>query len=306
MLFHGLLLFVNVSFANPPQDLPPYFVRLIQERTLFAKDEPVWIKLRLGNQKESSLKIKKWPKLIEGLTVTLDGKPLALAEGKSSKNLFKKFRNLGIGAHRDFRINLKRYFPEVVPGRAYKVTYEDKYNRFTGKNISVVNVPRPDEDSIYKIITSEGEFIIELDTLQTPNHARNFALLASMQFYKGMIFHRVIKGFVMQTGDPIGTGEGGSGYELALEESPFLKHVKYSVGMARVEGKDSASSQFYVCLRDIKDLDGGYTVFGKVTAGFDVVDAIGAVVTTGANGEPPDKPREDVHLIDVKIVPKKK
>jgi len=306
MLFHGLLLFVHASLAPPPQDIPPYFVRLIQERTLFAGDEPVWIKLRLGNQLESALKTKKWPKILEGLTVTLDGKPLALGSGRSSKNLFKKFKNLGIGAHRDFRLNLKRYFPEVVPGRVYKVRYEDKYNKLEGKNISVVNVPLPDEESVYLIITSLGEFTIELDTLQTPNHARNFALLASMQFYRGMIFHRVINGFVMQTGDPIGTGEGGSGYELALEESPFLKHVKYAVGMARVEGKDTATSQFYICLRETKELDGGYTVFGKVIDGFDVVDAIGEVETTGVNGDPPDKPRDDVFLHDVRIIPKKK
>ncbi|MDJ0841289.1 MAG: peptidylprolyl isomerase [Acidobacteriota bacterium] len=287
--------------ATAPNQMPAYFVKIVQERTLFARDEPAFITLRLGNQTERDLRARKWPQLLEGLTVKRDGKALALAPKMSSKNLFKRSDSLGIGAHRDFRIRLSRFFPDVKPGAVYEISYEDKYNEAKGKKVSIVNLPMPDPESRFILKTSKGDITIELDTRQTPNHAKNFALLASMKFYKDMIWHRVIKGYVIQTGDPVGTGESGSGYEMELETTPFLKHEKYTVGMARGPALDSATSQFYITLNQIKELDNKYTIFGKVVDGFEVVDAIADSQTTGPNGEPPDKPVDDVRLDDIII-----
>ena len=300
-----LMMILATGPATAPAQAPPYFVKIKQARTLFAKDEPAFVTLRLGNQTERSLKPKKWPQLLENLIIKHDGKRLPLNPKYSSKSMLKKYEELDIGAHRDFRLRLSRFFPDVKPGGVYEIAYEDKYNEAKGKKISIVNLPMPDPNAHFLIKTSMGEILLELDSRQAPNHAKNFALLASMKFYKGMIWHRVIQGFAIQTGDPLGTGESGSGYAMELEISPFLKHEKYSLGMARGPGLNSAASQFYISLNRVKELDNKYTVFGKVIKGFAVADAIGAVQTTGAQGDPRDKPLEDVILEDIIIVPKK-
>ena len=288
-----------------PQEIPPYFVTFIQERTLYGQNEPVMIKLRLGNQIEGMIKAKRWPDILGGLTVSKDGVALEPNPKYRSKDLYKRNAVLGYGSHKDFRLNLRKYFPGVSQSGVYKVSYKDDFYDITANNIQVAAVDRPPLNQSYVLNTSLGRIVIDLDEDQAANHAKNFALLVQMQFYRDMIFHRVISEFVIQTGDPLGTGEGGSGFPLALEKSPFLKHVKYAVGMARSLDRNSATSQFYICLQKVTELDDGYSVIGKVTEGFEVVDKIGAITTTGPNGEPPDKPVTDIYLYSVEAQPRK-
>lgn len=121
--------------------------------------------------------------------------------------------------------------------------------------------------------TTKGEFIVELfpDAKMT---TKNFIDLVEAAFYDGLIFHRHVPNFVVQGGDPTGTGMGGSGKTIPLEVTGH-KHVKGALGMARSQDPNSASSQFYICLAETPHLDGGYTVFGRVIEGMDKVLALG-------------------------------
>jgi cyclophilin family peptidyl-prolyl cis-trans isomerase len=145
--------------------------------------------------------------------------------------------------------------------------------------------------------TSKGTIRFQLCEDKAPITTANFVKLAESGFYNGLIFHRVIKGFVIQTGDPLGTGMGGSGETIVLETNKNLTHTDGAVGMARSSNPNSASSQFYICDGpQHRSLDGGYAVFGQVIGGMDVVRAI-AAVPTGAN----DKPLLDVVMTKVTI-----
>ena len=146
------------------------------------------------------------------------------------------------------------------------------------------------------IETSMGIIRAELFSDDVPATVSNFVELANSGFYQRMIFHRIIKGFVIQTGDPKGTGTGGSDRKIPLEVKPNLLHVEGALGMARSADPNSASSQFYICDSTVAALDGQYAVFGRVTKGMDIVHAI-AAVPTGAGDRPVDPPK----LISVRI-----
>ena len=122
-----------------------------------------------------------------------------------------------------------------------------------------------------------------------PNHVERIKQLVSEKFYDGIIFHRVIDGFMAQTGDPTGTGMGGSDYpDLRAEFSgePFRRGT---LGMARSQHPDSANSQFFICFQDASWLNGQYTVFGEVVEGMEHIDAI-------TRGEPPAEPDQIISL----------
>jgi peptidylprolyl isomerase len=124
-----------------------------------------------------------------------------------------------------------------------------------------------------QVHTTRGDFTLELLPDIAPEHVNSFVFLARDKFYDGTKFHRVVPGFVAQGGDPTGTGTGGPGYTVPLEASrePFNRGV---VGMARSSDPNSAGSQWFVTLGDAPHLNGQYTVFGRVTQGMEVVDAI--------------------------------
>jgi len=125
------------------------------------------------------------------------------------------------------------------------------------------------------VITMEkgGEFRIEFYEEDAPKTVENFVTLAKKGFYDGLTFHRVHPNVLVHGGDPRGDGTGGPGYAIKAEFNK-QKHVRGAVVMARLLSPDSAGSQFYIMLADVSDLDGQYTVFGRVTSGMDVVDKI--------------------------------
>ena len=132
--------------------------------------------------------------------------------------------------------------------------------------------------------TTQGRVVIELRPDLAPNHVARIKELAGQGFYDGVVFHRVIEGFMAQTGDPTGTGRGGSGKNLKAEFSK-APHERGTVSMARANHPDSADSQFFICFDDAHFLDGKYTVWGRVIEGMENVDKI-------KRGEPvkdPDK-----------------
>ncbi|MBR2727215.1 MAG: peptidylprolyl isomerase, partial [Solobacterium sp.] len=135
-----------------------------------------------------------------------------------------------------------------------------------------------------------GIIRIELDEENAPITCANFRKLVNSGFYDGLTFHRIIKGFMIQGGDPLGNGTGGSKERIPGEfqangYSNNLKHTRGVISMARAMHPDSASSQFFIMHQDAPHLDGQYTAFGKVTEGMDVVDEI-ASVRTGFQDRP--------------------
>jgi cyclophilin family peptidyl-prolyl cis-trans isomerase len=118
--------------------------------------------------------------------------------------------------------------------------------------------------------TTQGPFTAELFA-DVPDTTENFVNLVKSGFYNGLTFHRYVPGFVIQGGDPKGTGQGGSDKTIKLEIVKDHTHVKGALGMARSQDRDSASSQFYVCLEDVHQLDGNYCVFGQVLEGMENV-----------------------------------
>jgi peptidyl-prolyl cis-trans isomerase B (cyclophilin B) len=122
-----------------------------------------------------------------------------------------------------------------------------------------------DANPLVKIKTTQGTITVELFS-DVPVTTKNFTDLVAKGFYDGLTFHRYVEGFVIQGGDPQGTGQGGSGTTIPLEITDH-KHVTGALGMARSQDPNSASSQFYICLNDLPSLDGQYCVFGKVIKG---------------------------------------
>lgn len=148
--------------------------------------------------------------------------------------------------------------------------------------------------------TSMGVFEIELFENQTPKTVYNFVELSKKGYYNGVIFHRVIDNFMIQGGDPTGTGRGGEsiyGKKFEDECIPSLKHDTPGILSMANSGPNTNGSQFFVTLVPTPWLDGKHTVFGKVINGMDVVKAIGKVQIT----KPFDKPLKDVTILDIKI-----
>lgn len=141
------------------------------------------------------------------------------------------------------------------------------------------------ENTLYMDVKTgdgEGRITIKLRPDVAPNHVARIKELVRDGFYDGIVFHRVIDGFMAQGGDPTGTGMGGSGQNLDAEFNA-VTHARGVCSMARAQNPNSADSQFFICLADAAFLDNQYTVWGEVTDGMDYVDAL-------PKGEPPYEP----------------
>ena len=136
-----------------------------------------------------------------------------------------------------------------------------------------MNATAVDSENIIILELPYGIVEIELLPDVAPNHVARIKELTRQGFYDGLKFHRVIEGFMAQTGDPTGTGTSGSGQKLKAEFSK-TQHVRGAVSMARAMDPNSADSQFFIVFEDSRFLDGQYTVFGKVTKGMEYVDQI--------------------------------
>ena len=140
---------------------------------------------------------------------------------------------------------------------------------------------KPEDTMILE--TSKGKVVIAMRPDLAPNHVKRIKELVRQGFYDGVVFHRVIDGFMAQTGCPHGTGTGGSKYPNLKQEFNSTPHVRGTCSMARAQNPDSANSQFFICFDDARFLDRQYTVWGEVTEGMDNVDKI-------KRGEPVQNP----------------
>jgi peptidyl-prolyl cis-trans isomerase B (cyclophilin B) len=163
---------------------------------------------------------------------------------------------------------------------------------------------------IAQITTTEGEMVIEFWPDVAPKTVENFKTLAQKGFYDGTCFHRIIKGFMIQGGDPLTKdpareshwGTGGPGYQIKAEFND-RSHQRGVISMARSANPDSAGSQFFICDGDASFLDHQYTAFGRLVKGDDVLAKIaGTAVGSSGSGEQ-SKPQKRIGVISVKIVP---
>ncbi len=138
-------------------------------------------------------------------------------------------------------------------------------------------------DQTLTLSLSTGDVVIKLRPDLAPGHVERIAALAKEGFYDGVVFHRVIDGFMAQGGDPTGTGMGGSKLPDLKAEFNAEPHVRGTCSMARAMNPDSANSQFFICFDDARFLDNQYTVWGNVVSGMEAVDAL-------PKGEPPANP----------------
>lgn len=158
------------------------------------------------------------------------------------------------------------------------------------------------------ISTTEGDMVVRFWPDVAPKTVENFKTLAQKGFYDGTAFHRIVKNFMIQGGDPLSKGDndavgtGGPGYKIKAEfnEKP---HVRGVLSMARSQHPDSAGSQFFICLADARFLDRQYTAFGEVIKGDDVLGKIGDTPTTRGGGGENSKPVKRVAVNTIKIVP---
>jgi len=160
------------------------------------------------------------------------------------------------------------------------------------------------------IKTSEGDMVVQFWNDAAPNTIENFKKLARSGFYDGTIFHRIVKGFMIQGGDPnskdLGKessyGEGGPGYKIKAEFND-RSHERGVISMARSSDPDSAGSQFFVCLASVPRLDHQYTTFGRLIKGDDVLEKIGDTPVTRSSKGENSKPTKRVVIESIKIVP---
>jgi len=170
--------------------------------------------------------------------------------------------------------------------------------------------PTNSSNEVAVIKTSEGDMVIQFWTDAAPGTVENFKKLARQGFYDGTTFHRIVKGFMIQGGDPNSKdpakensyGQGGPGYNIKAEFNDH-SHDLGVISMARSQDPDSAGSQFFICLGPVHRLDHQYTTFGKLIKGQDVLEKIGEIeVTRNSMGEP-SKPTKRVVIESIKIVP---
>ncbi len=154
-----------------------------------------------------------------------------------------------------------------------------------------------DLDKAYQAVlhTNHGDITVDLLATEAPSTVNNFVFLARDGFYDGVIFHRVISGFMIQGGDPTGTGRGGPGYRFADELEGDGRYSRGTVAMANA-GPNTNGSQFFIMHQDY-GLPHNYSIFGKVSSGMDAVDAIAASDTDGS-----DRPRQECVITSVDII----
>lgn len=145
-----------------------------------------------------------------------------------------------------------------------------------------------DPENTLHLQLKDGLVVIQLLPEVAPGHVAQIKALAREGFYDGIVFHRVIEGFMAQTGDPTGTGMGGSERPNLKAEFNATPHMRGTVSMARSSNPDSANSQFFICFDDASYLDGQYTVWGQVVEGMEHVDAIkkGNKISNGSVSDP--------------------
>ncbi len=193
----------------------------------------------------------------------------------------------------------------TAPGQESKESKKNEQKKEDQKTDTQKENKPVNDKEVAVIKTSEGEMVLEFWPEVAPGHVENFKKLAKKGFYDGTCFHRVIKGFMIQGGDPLTKdeanqarwGTGGPGYTIKAEFND-RPHVRGVLSMARSQDPNSAGSQFFICHGDPRFLDRQYTAFGKLIKGDDVLEKIATTPT-----QPGDRPVKRMNIESIKIVP---
>lgn len=190
---------------------------------------------------------------------------------------------------------------DTVKQQTQQQTAQDTTKKTNDNGDATTDAKKDDKPTgnIVKFETTMGTFKVKLYTEKAPITTKNFIDLVNKGFYNGIIFHRIIDGFMIQGGDPTGTGRGGSGTKIKDEFGAGLKHDKKGILSMANAGPNTGESQFFITLGPQPHLDGKHAVFGEVIDGMSVVDKIGKVKTGGM-----DKPVEDVKMTKVTMTDK--
>jgi peptidyl-prolyl cis-trans isomerase B (cyclophilin B) len=199
------------------------------------------------------------------------------------------------------------YFITII-GLATSVAMAQNEKKEESKDTKADSKPAT-ANEVAVIKTSQGDMVVEFWSDVAPKTVENFKKLARSGFYDGTAFHRIIKGFMIQGGDPLTKdptkeamyGTGDPGYKIKAEFND-KKHTKGVLSMARSQDPDSAGSQFFICLGTVPHLDHSYTAFGKVIKGEDVLEKIGDTPVQ-AGGRERSKPTQRIEVQSIKIVP---
>jgi peptidyl-prolyl cis-trans isomerase A (cyclophilin A) len=273
--------------------------------------------------------MKKWLLIIGVLVLViaagcggpvLDVSETSLDFGAAKTHLTFKLVNSGSGSM-NWSITDDRSWLSVKPfgGRTGRDTIQvivevDRSNLTPNKYTGTVKITSDGGDTalavtmirldnpIVELETTLGNIKLELFPDVAPNHVRNFLDLAKSGFYDGLIFHRVIDGFMIQAGAFDAEGNFKETDIILNDEISDSLHYEGTLAMARRQERNSASTQFYICLVPKPNLDGKYTVFGKTIEGLDVVHTIGKVKTSGPKGRPPDWPVKPVYINKINII----
>lgn len=196
-------------------------------------------------------------------------------------------------AEKDLNASLEAVEKEVVEAEKTEAKVAEAEN----VSAEVEKLEVEDMNTIVELETSMGTMKIKLYDDKAPKTVKNFKDLVEKGFYDGTIFHRVIKNFMIQGGDPTGTGTGGPGYKIQDEFGAGLKHDKKGILSMANAGPNTGGSQFFITLVPTPWLDGKHAIFGELIEGVDVLDKIGST-PTGTN----DKPKTEVKIIRAKVV----
>ncbi len=190
---------------------------------------------------------------------------------------------------------------ELVETETIQAEAEEAESKVVETESTVAEVEKLEtEDNMNTIVeleTNMGVMKIKLYDDKAPKTVKNFKDLVQKGFYDGTIFHRVIKNFMIQGGDPTGTGTGGPGYEIPDEFGAGLKHSKKGILSMANAGPNSGGSQFFITLAATPWLDGKHAIFGELTEGMEVLDKIGSTPTDAG-----DRPKAEVKIIKARIV----
>lgn len=305
------LLLACLSMAATAQEIPGVRVTLSTPRSIVAAGGSVDLRLLLEVKADAEVPGELLTGMNLQLTVDEQPGPVLLDKGKGGTvNLLA-----GTRLERTLSIPASRMVPQAKPGEFSVVAIA--WAGLAGVHCVVKVAPDAsgiDLDALdltktkVVLVTNRGEMTLSFRPDKAPQHVRNFLALSMSGFYDGTKFHRVIRNFMIQGGDPNTKddakqamwGQGGSGKNLNAEFSD-IKHVRGTLSMARSQDPNSASSQFFIVHKDSTHLDNSYTAFGNLEAGADTLDAIASTPCA-----PGDRPLEPVILHAVVILPVKK
>jgi peptidyl-prolyl cis-trans isomerase B (cyclophilin B) len=276
----GLASLVLASCGSSPAELRALF---LAGPVVTVTGRPATVELRLQNIGRGSATLPSPVAILQGLRVEKlsDGGPPVSVTPASAAPAPANLPAQWPSGHREtVTLPLAQYFPDLARTGRYRVTWTQAPFSTAQLEVQVV-------EAYAAIKTNVGEIVIEFHPEDAPKTVLNFIKLAKRGFYNGLLFHRIIPGFMMQGGCPKGDGTGDAGEKIKAEFNG-RKHMAGTVSMARSNDPDSAGSQFFICFAPAVQLDGKYTAFAEVVRGMDAVKKV-ETFGTHPNGRPTER-----------------